>query len=220
MIMLESDSYQTPEMNLESDVSVVHLADENTVIMAGSDVIPFTVLERVFHVSAASFFQTNTQMAEKMVQHVLALIPAKTKTIVDVYCGVGLFSAFLADKCEQLIGIELSASACEDFAHNLDEFENVELYEAAAEEVLPVLAVNADVIVVDPPRAGLEKEALDAIVTKQPPLLIYISCDPSTLARDAARLLAGGYTLKQVTPFDMFPQTYHIESISVFTLTR
>jgi len=82
---------------------------------------------------------------------------------------------------------------------------------------LPALALRPAVILVDPPRAGLEKPALDAILASGAPTLIYVSCDPSTLARDAARLIAGGYTLQQVTPFDLFPQTYHIESISLFT---
>jgi 23S rRNA (uracil1939-C5)-methyltransferase len=72
-------------------------------------------------------------------------------------------------------------------------------------------------MIVDPPRAGLDKHALDAILQIQPQVIAYVSCDPSTLARDASRLIKGGYTFKQVTPFDLFPQTYHIESISIFT---
>ena len=83
---------------------------------------------------------------------------------MDVYCGVGLFSAFLAPKCERVIGIELSPSACEDFAVNLDEFENVELYEGLAEDVIPYLEVKPDIVLVDPPRAGLEKRVVDGIL--------------------------------------------------------
>ena len=136
--------------------------------------------------------------------------------LLDIYCGVGLFSAFFAPKVKQVIGIEISPAACEDFAINLDEFDNVELYEALAEDVLPQLNIRPDIVIVDPPRAGLDKKALDAILTLNPKTLAYISCDPSTLARDAARLIAGGYTLLEVTPFDLFPQTYHIECISIF----
>jgi 23S rRNA (uracil1939-C5)-methyltransferase len=146
--------------------------------------------------------------------------PTSQSIILDVYCGVGLFSAFLAPKCKRLISIESSESACEDFALNLEEFENVELYEDAAENVLPALDVQPDIILVDPPRAGLQPAALDAIVRMEPATIIYVSCDPSTLARDAARLLNGGYHLRSVTPFDLFPQTYHIESISWFDLER
>jgi 23S rRNA (uracil1939-C5)-methyltransferase len=174
------------------------------------------VLGRDFQVSAASFFQVNAVMAAKMVEHVLANLPIPPSTILDVYCGVGLFSAFLAPKCKRLIGIESSEPACEDFAVNLEEFDNVELYEDVAENVLPALDVQPEIILVDPPRAGLQAEALDAIVKMKPGTVIYVSCDPSTLARDAARLLKGGYHLSSVTPFDLFPQTYHIESISWF----
>ncbi len=129
---------------------------------------------------------------------------------------MGLFSAFLAPKCWRVIGIESSPSACEDFAANLDEFENVELYEGLAEDVIPYLDVKPDIVLVDPPRAGLEKQVVDGLVKLDPAVIAYVSCDPSTLARDAARLISGGYRLKQVTPFDLFPQTFHIESISIF----
>jgi 23S rRNA (uracil1939-C5)-methyltransferase len=115
-----------------------------------------------------------------------------------------------------VIGIESSPSACEDYVFNLDEFENVELYEGLAEDILPQIEARPDLILVDPPRAGLEKRVVDGILQLKPRLLAYVSCDPSTLARDAKRLLGGGYRLRQVTPFDLFPQTYHIESISLF----
>jgi 23S rRNA (uracil1939-C5)-methyltransferase len=136
--------------------------------------------------------------------------------LLDVYCGVGLFSAFLAPKCKTLVGIESSESACEDFTFNLDEYDNVELYEGLAEDVIPYLEVKPHVVLVDPPRAGLEKRVVDGILKLNPRLIAYVSCDPSTLARDAARLINGGYHLKDVKPFDLFPQTYHIESISLF----
>ncbi len=151
-----------------------------------------------------------------MVAHLLNRLSISQSTILDVYCGIGLFSAFLAPKCKRLIGIESSPSACDDFTVNLDEFDNVELYEDLAENVLPALKVEPDIILVDPPRAGVEKEALDAIVKINPKIIVYVSCDPSTLARDARRLMDGGYKLLDVTPFDLFPQTYHIESISFF----
>jgi SAM-dependent methyltransferases related to tRNA (uracil-5-)-methyltransferase len=156
-------------------------------------------------------------MAEKMVQHLLTCLPVSLSgTLLDVYCGVGLFSAFLAPKCERVIGIESSPSACEDFAVNLDEFDNVELYEGLAEEVIPYFEAKPEIVLVDPPRAGLEKRVVDGILELRPRFMAYVSCDPSTLARDSKRLIEGGYKLKQVTPFDLFPQTYHIESISLF----
>ena len=217
MLILESDQVETPEMELESDISVVHLLEDDTIIMAGDDYILIEVLGKPFKVSAASFFQVNTVMAAKMVEHLLAVLPVSQKTtLLDVYCGVGLFSAFFAPRVKKVIGIELAPSSCEDFSVNLDEFENVDLYEAFAEEVLPELEEYADIVILDPPRAGLDRAVIDALIQIRPETIAYVSCDPATLARDAARLIAGGYRLKQVTPFDLFPQTYHIESISIF----
>jgi 23S rRNA (uracil1939-C5)-methyltransferase len=156
-------------------------------------------------------------MAEKMVTHLLdRLIISRSTILLDVYCGVGLFSAYFAPGCEQLIGVESSPSACEDFEINLNEFQNVTLYEGLAEDILPNLNVKPDVVIVDPPRAGLERAALDAILRSGPKTIAYVSCDPSTLARDARRLIDGQYRLVESTPFDLFPQTYHIESISLF----
>jgi len=220
MVVLESEDPETPELEIEANVSVVHLFDEHAVVIAGQDNLIFNILGKDFRVSAASFFQVNTKMAEKMVEHAVAkLLVTASTTLLDVYCGVGLFSKFFAGKCQLVIGIETSESACEDFAFNLDEFDNVEIYEGTAEEVLPGLAGRLDsstYAIVDPPRAGIEKHALDAIISIKPQIIAYVSCDPSTLARDAARLINGGYHLVEVTPFDLFPQTYHIESISIF----
>ena len=214
MLMLESNSPETPELAIEANISVAHIFDEDAIVIAGNDHITIEVLDREFRVSPASFFQVNTIMAEKMVMHLLDHLSISQSTILDVYCGVGLFSAFLAPKCKLLIGIESSPSACDDFIVNLDEFNNVELYEDLAENVLPALKVEPDIILVDPPRAGVEKEALNAIIRMNPKTIAYISCDPSTLARDARRLIDNGYKLLDITPFDLFPQTYHIESIS------
>jgi 23S rRNA (uracil1939-C5)-methyltransferase len=217
MLVLESESPESPEFEIEAGISVTHVYEENTVVIAGNDHIIVRVFDRNFKVSAASFFQVNTVMAGKMVEHLITCFPVSlSTTLLDVYCGVGLFSAFLAHKCKTLIGIESSESACEDFSINLDEFNNVELYEGAAEDVISYFEAKPDIILVDPPRAGLDKSVVDGILKLNPSLIAYVSCDPSTLARDAARLINGGYKLKQVTPFDLFPQTYHIESISIF----
>ena len=217
MLVLESDRPELPELELEAALSVVHLIGEDTLVMAGDEAIPISVKDRIFRVSAASFFQVNTAMAGKMVQHLLDHLPVSPQTtLLDVYCGVGLFSAFFAGRVGHLIGVEVSPSGCSDFTTNLDEFDNVELYEAPAETVLPGLDVNPEVVIVDPPRIGLDKRVLEALLARQPASLAYVSCDPATLGRDAARLISGGYRLVQVTPFDLFPQTYSIESISFF----
>jgi 23S rRNA (uracil1939-C5)-methyltransferase len=217
MLILESDSPESPELEIEAEISIAHVFEENAVVIAGHDHSIISVLGRDFRVSATSFFQVNRAMAAKMVEHLRTYLSVSlSTTLLDVYCGVGLFSAFLAPKCKHVIGIESSPSACEDFSFNLDEFDNVELYEGLAEDVIPYLDANPDIILVDPPRAGLEKRVVDGILNLNPKVIAYVSCDPSTLARDSKRLIEGGYKLKQVTPFDLFPQTYHIESISLF----
>ena len=218
LLVFESSDPEPFEFSVEElPVSAVHLGPGGTLVLAGSDSLVIEVLGRPFQVSAGSFFQVNTPQAEAMLRHVLELVGAGPfQTLLDVYCGVGLFSAFLAPRASRLVGIELSPSACADFAANLDEFEHVELYEADAETVLGSVDFHPDLILVDPPRAGLGQAALDGLLAQQAPRLVYISCDPATLARDSKRLVAGGYNLVSVTPFDLFPQTYHIESISLW----
>ncbi|MBE0681938.1 MAG: 23S rRNA (uracil(1939)-C(5))-methyltransferase RlmD [Anaerolineales bacterium] len=222
MLVLESETEETPELEVEADVSVVHIYEDHPVVIAGQDHLYIKLLEKEFRISANSFFQVNTKMAEKMVEHLLVSLPvSRSATLLDVYCGAGLFSKFFAPRYAKVIGVESSSSACEDFGFNLDEFDNVDLYEGTAGEILPALADQIKPpshMIVDPPRAGLEKHGLDAILRIKPQILAYVSCDPSTLARDAARIINGGYRLVQVTPFDLFPQTYHIESISIFEL--
>ena len=219
-LILESRDPQPPELSIEElPLSAVHLSPAGPIVLAGSQSLYMEVLGRAFRVSAGSFFQVNTRMAGAMVQHILENLPryfplSPQTTLLDCYCGVGLFSAFLAPLVGRLVGIESSPSACEDFVENLDEFDHIELYEAPVEMTLPKLDLRPDVILVDPPRAGLDRYALDALLTLESPLLVYISCDPATLARDAKRLVGGGYRLEQITPFDLFPQTFHIESIS------
>lgn len=215
MMILEGSTDQTPELEVEAPISIAHVYDQHVVVQAGEEHIRLSVLGREFRVSPTTFFQVNLDVAEKMVEHVLSIVPETVDTLIDAYCGAGLFSAFLAPRCKRLIGIEAARAACEDFVVNLDEFENVELYEDAAERALPALDVRAEVILVDPPRTGLERTVVDALARLAPELIAYVSCDPSTLARDVARLTKGGYEIESITPFDMFPQTYHIESVSV-----
>jgi len=216
LMVLESEDPQAPEFEVEMPISAVHMGPDGPVVLSGNDYITLDVMGRTFLVSAPSFFQVNTRQAEAMVQHLLDNLNLQPKTILlDLYCGVGLFSTFMAGRVGEVIGVELSPWAVQDFATNLQEFENVSIYEGAAAKVLPNLQVQPDIAIVDPPRAGLERDVLDALVRMSPATIAYVSCDPSTLARDVKRLLAAGYHLEQVMPFDLFPQTFHIETISI-----
>lgn len=216
LLVLESSDPVAPDFSVDIPLSAVHLSPAGKIILAGDDFIMMEVHGRVFKVSAESFFQVNTAQAEAIVSHILDSLPLDEKmTVLDVYCGVGLFSGFIAPKVKRCIGVELSESACDDFAVNLDEFDNVELYMGQAETILPALKIRPDIVLVDPPRAGIDRMALDAMIDLQPKTIVYISCDPATLARDVKRLAAGGYHLRQVTPFDLFPQTYHVECVAL-----
>ena len=221
LIALESSDPQPLSLAVDFPVSVVYRGPGGSLVLAGDDHLVIEVLGRPFRVSAGAFFQVNTPMAAQMVTHLLENLDLrKTDTVVDAYCGVGLFSAFLAPRAGRLIGIETSPEACEDFVVNLDEFDNVELYEAPVEKTLPALGVAADLLVADPPRAGLGRRTLSGIASLKPREIAYISCDPATLGRDARYLTEMGYRLRQITPFDLFPQTYHIESISFWVRAR
>jgi 23S rRNA (uracil1939-C5)-methyltransferase len=159
-----------------------------------------------------------------MVGHVLSLVEGQEKLeILELYSGVGLFTRFLAPHASQLTAIESAPSACFDFAGNLDEFEHISLYEGAVEAILPELVKQIkpiDLVVLDPPRAGLNARARQALVDLAPQQIIYISCDPSTLARDLKYFSEAGYSLQSVHAFDMFPQTAHVETMTVLRRTQ
>jgi 23S rRNA (uracil1939-C5)-methyltransferase len=143
-------------------------------------------------------------------------VPAGDETLVDLYCGVGLFGLALADSVRRVVGVEADPSAAADFRHNARELGDVELVEGAAEEVLPGLECAVDLLVLDPPRSGVGKQVVGDIARLGPRRVAYVSCDPATLARDARYLIDAGYQLQEVQPVDLFPQTYHIESVALF----
>jgi 23S rRNA (uracil1939-C5)-methyltransferase len=132
---------------------------------------------------------------------------------------VGLFGLSLAGQGGQVIAIEESEMACDDFAWNGRDLDNVTLYEGPVEEVLGALdSVRIDMALIDPPRTGAGPEVVQHLARLGVPKLLYVSCDPATLARDARLLTDAGYRLEQVQPVDMFPQTYHVESLALFRL--
>ena len=221
MLILESNDPVPPEFEVDFPISAVHLSPEGRTLLSGYPDQQISVGERAFRVSAGAFFQVNPPVAEAMVNHLLTHLPLQTdSTALDLYCGAGLFSAFLAPRVGRLIGVEENPWACEDFAFNLDAWDHVELYEARAEIALPHLVdVHPQVVVVDPPRTGLGRRSLQSLLTLKAETIAYVSCDPATLARDARHLQTGGYRLLHITPFDMFPQTYHIETISLWQHT-
>lgn len=220
LLILESDRLETPEVLVEElPLSVVHLSPAGSLVIAGSEYLWMEVQGRGLRLSAGSFFQVNTAVAEQIVDYLLEhLYLSPNDTLLDIYCGGGLYSLFLAPKVRRLIGIENSPFACRDFEFNLDEFEHVELYEATAEQVLPQLDLRPQTVLLDPPRSGLSKTVRQALLGLAPPQIAYISCDPATFARDARHFAQNGYCLEHLAFFDMFPQTYAIESVGIWRL--
>ncbi len=206
LLVLESSDPFPPEFSVDLPLSAVFVGpggfEENfPLVLAGDDGLIMEAAGRAFRVSAGSFFQVNTQQAENMLRYLLERLPLTPGLeVLEVYAGVGLFSAFLAPRVTRLVAVESATSAVDDFAINLDEFDNVELYAGAAEEILPKLETRPYLALVDPPRAGLALPALDALARMAPELIAYVSCDPATLARDAKRLVAAGYCWSPSSP--------------------
>ncbi|RIK16726.1 MAG: hypothetical protein DCC52_17415 [Chloroflexi bacterium] len=136
--------------------------------------------------------------------------------MLDAYSGVGLFGLTLAPRVARVIEIEENPDALQNAQTNAADLENLEFHLGRVEAILPTLKTKIDLALVDPPRAGMDRFALDALAAQEPRVLAYVSCDPATLARDAARLAQHGYALESVQPIDLFPQTYHIECVAAF----
>jgi len=207
---------EMPEIELDLPVSAALVRDDGSVLtLAGRDYVTLNVRGHPFRVSAQSFFQVNTGAAEVLVGLVLEGLELRGgEAVLDLYSGVGLFSAFIAPTAGRVVGVEAFAPAVADAAANLDEFDNVEIYEAAAEDALPAISGPFDAAVLDPPRAGCAPAALDALASLKVARIVYVSCDAATLARDLKRLAASGYHLDWVQPVDVFPQTHHVECVA------
>ncbi|PWU20509.1 MAG: 23S rRNA (uracil(1939)-C(5))-methyltransferase RlmD [Candidatus Rokuibacteriota bacterium] len=189
-------------------------------VLAGRDHIREQIGGLSFQISANSFFQTNTVQAERLFGLVLdATALDGGETVVDLYSGTGAISLLLAKRCRWVYGIELAQAAVDDAALNAsaNNITNCTFLAGEVRFVLPSLlaqGVTAEVVVADPPRAGFHPKALETLARLAPSRIVYVSCNPSTLARDVSELSRGGYRLQWVQPVDMFPHTPHIEAIA------
>lgn len=172
-----------------------------------------------FRVGSPSFFQVNIQQLENLANLVKQELNLDgTQVIVDAYAGVGTFSALLAPFSRKVLAIEESAAAIDDAELNLGGFPNVTILKGKTEEVLPSVKETIDALIVDPSRAGCQRPVLDAIMRLAPKRLVYVSCDPGSLARDISILVNGPYKVDSIQPLDMFPQTHHVECITSLSL--
>ena len=219
MLLLQTFDEESPTLEVDFPISIVQVRHDTVgAPLIGLDYIKEVVNDREFRISATSFYQVNTPQAGKLVDLVLAALDLSGyEKVLDAYCGMGLFTAFLSQAAGFVTGIELNAASIADARQNLVDADNVRFLEGQVEEILPTLEEKIDAAVLDPPRTGLERAALDALVASNPRRIAYVSCDPATLSRDARRLVALGYQLEWVQPVDLFPQTYHIENVALFT---
>ena len=169
-----------------------------------------------FRVSHGAFFQVNRFLIEDLVTS--ALDGATGKTALDLYAGVGLFTLRLAGRFETVAAVESNHQAARDLTFNAERAGvKVDVQAMQAEQYLESVASTPDLVVADPPRSGLGKRVVQHLLRLKPEQIRVVSCDPATLARDAAGLLAGGYRLDKLNVVDLFPQTYHVENVAVFT---
>lgn len=208
-----NDDYKDEYIKLFDYVSSIYISDE---LVHGVNSLNQKLNNLVFDVSPKSFFQVNPVTAENLYNKVLSFIN-NSDTIVDLYSGTGTITMLLSKKARRVIGIEVVKDAVIDAKNNLllNDIDNVEFICDKVENKINTLKdLNVDTLVMDPPRSGSDKKTLKSILEIEPKSIIYISCNPVTLARDI-NTLKEKYEIKDISAFDMFPQTYHVETICV-----
>ncbi len=217
---LEVNDVEPPEMEADFPISVaIVLPDGTAASLIGDNFIVQSVKGRDFRVSPGCFFPTSPAAAALVVDQVLAYANLRSQeTVLELYSGVGLLTAFLAEAAAEVVAIELNEDAVADTAVNLPDADNVTLYTGWVEDILPALDVQPAVVVMNPPASGLTREAREAITNLRAERLVYVSSDVATLARDGKFMAKAGYQLVVVQPIDMRPQTYHVETVSLWQL--
>ena len=194
-----------------------------TKLLWGKSTIDDNIGSYVYHISPRSFFQVNTAQATVLYKKVREFAGLTGKeTVIDAYCGTGTISLFLAKKAKKVYGIEIVSPAIADAKKNArdNNIRNAEFIVGDATVLMPKLyreGIEPQVIVIDPPRAGATPEVLDTMAKLNPDRIVYVSCNPATLARDLAILVPKGYRIEKVQPVDMFPQTMHVETVCLMS---
>ncbi|MDH4222219.1 MAG: 23S rRNA (uracil(1939)-C(5))-methyltransferase RlmD [candidate division Zixibacteria bacterium] len=205
--------------NINSRLATIAFG-EKEILVGGKGIIQEKIGNLYFNISANSFFQTNSRQAEKLFNKITEYAELDgSEDVLDLYSGTGAISLFLAEKAKRVTGIESVGDSIENARENaeLNSINNCRFFQGEVKEVLSSLfqeGYSPEVIVVDPPRAGMHKKVISSILTLKPVKIVYVSCNPATLARDLQILCEEDYRLEKVQPVDMFPQTYHIESVA------
>jgi len=184
--------------------------------LAGDDAIEDLLCGLRVKVSPASFFQVNPQQAESLYAQCIANSEVSSMdTVLDAYCGVGTMSLLFAQKAKKVIGVEVVHEAIVDARYNAEKncIDNAQFYAEAVEDYISKVDENIDILVLNPPRKGCEPSVIDKVGSLNLKKIVYISCDPATLARDLHLLSLQGWKIQKVQPFDMFPQTAHVETL-------
>lgn len=209
--------------NVNSQKTNVIMGDK-TEVLWGSEVIYDYIGDVKFAISARSFYQVNPEQTKVLYDKALEYAELSgEESVIDAYCGIGTISLFLAQRAKKVFGVEIVPEAIEDAKRNaeLNEITNAEFAVGEAEAVIPAWykeGNSADVLVVDPPRKGCDEALLQTIIEMKPKKVVYVSCNPATLARDLRILEDGGYKTVEVQPVDMFPQTTHVECVAKIKL--
>ena len=205
-------------LNINTKKTNVVLSKENKLIY-GKEKIVDSIGDLKYEISPLSFFQVNPIQTKILYDKVVDFAGLTGKELVfDLYCGIGTISLYLAREAKMVYGVEIVPEAIEDANTNkaLNKIENAEFIVGKSEEEMPALVekgVQADVIVVDPPRKGCDEKLLASIIHMSPKRVVYVSCNPATLGRDLKILSEGGYKVKEVQPVDMFPHSLHVECV-------
>lgn len=197
---------------------------EKTQVLWGKGFITDYIGEIKFEISLLSFYQVNPVQTRVLYEKALELADLQGhETVLDIYCGIGTISLFFAQKAKKVFGVEIVPDAIEDARRNaeINGIQNAEFFVGAAEDVIPKLydekGITPDVVVVDPPRKGCDEGVLRTIIEMKPQKVVYVSCDPATLARDLGILCENGFEVQIVQPVDQFPMTTHVESVVLMT---
>ena len=217
-VMLIIDGSIAYYQNLLEIVDVLII---NEKVMTTKDYITSYIGNKKYIIKRNSFFQVNYDISTRMYDKVKdVIVKEKSKNVLDLYCGTGTIGIYISDVVSKITGIEVVSDAIESANTNkkINNVENIEFILGKVEDKLDFISNNnIDTVIVDPPRSGLHKKVIPILEKISPKTIIYVSCDPITMARDI-KLLSNNYELVEVTPYDMFPNTYHVECVCVLKL--